>query len=422
MLALLLALFGAPVPAGADWPQWRGPSFDGSCDERGLPDRFGPDENVVWRTTLPGQGAATPVVWGDRVFLTALESETEELIALGLERSTGRVLWERVCGEGRLPSGRSRGRENTFAACSPVTDGELVAFLFGSGDLVTFDVAGRELWRTDFVERWGELVINWGYAASPLLFEGRLIVPVLRRAESFVAAFDARSGELLWREVRPTDARAESQEAYTTPIPFRNGERVDVLVYGGDCLTGHDPETGAERWRFSGVNPRQAPNFRAVSSPVVGTDGMVFVTTPQHGPMHGLRVTGDEVEHVWELARPTPDSTTPLYYRDRLWSLDGRRGRLVCIEPTTGEIVWQAELETGTFLRASPLGADGKVFVMDAEGTVVVVRASDEYEELARVSFDSYPSRSSIIANRGRLLIRTAERLYCLGEEARDEE
>lgn len=421
MLALLMTLAPGPLPAASDWPQWRGPAFNGSSEVTRLPDSFGPDENVVWRTTLPGQGAATPVTVGDRIFLSALETETEELIAICLERSSGRILWERVCGSGRLPSERSRGRENTFAACSPATDGELVAFLFGNGELATFDVAGRALWRTNLVERWGELVINWGYAASPLLWEGRLIVPVLRRAESFVVAFDAHSGEVLWREVRANDARAESQEAYTTPIPFRNGERVDILVYGGDCLTGHDPETGAERWRWSGVNPRKAPNFRAVSSAVTGPDGLVVVTTPQHGPMHGLRVVGDEVEHRWQLDRPTPDSTTPLFYRGRLWSVDGRRGRLVCIEPETGAIVWQTELETEVFLRASPLGADGKIYVIDAGGTVVVVRAADEHEELLRVAFDSYPSRSSIVADDGQLLIRTAQHLYCIGDDAGDE-
>ncbi len=419
LTSLCFLALAAPLVQAAsgtdDWPQWRGPGFDGASEVAGLPSEWSATENVAWRTELLGPSAATPIVWGDRIFLTALESETQNLLALALDRATGEIVWGHECGNGVLPSPRSRGRENTLAACSPVTDGEVVCFLFGSGDLVAFDFAGATLWTRNLVQEYGRFAIQWGYAASPLFFGGKLYVSVVHRAASYLLAVDPKTGKNLWKHAREDAARAESQEAYTTPIPFDNQGRWEILVLGGDCLTAHDPETGEETWRWSGLNPRKRGNFRTVSTTVVGEDGMIFVTSPQHNPMHALRVDGDEVAKVWERGSPTPDATTPLYYRGRLYAVDGRRGRMVCIEPATGKAVWVAELDLPSFVRASPTGADGKIYVMDAEGNVVVLAAGDEFRELARVALDSYPSRSTIVADDGQLLIRTAEHLYCIG-------
>ncbi len=415
MLPLLLALLVT------DWPQWRGPAFNGSTDAGSLPVEWSTTENVAWKCDLPGPGSSTPVVVGDFVFLTAVDRVDNTLVALALDRVEGEILWAVPMGAGgRLPENLPRGRENTMAAPSPVTDGEHVAFLFGTGELLMCDVEGEELWRRNIFPPSGQVVINWGYASSPLLWKGKLYVEVLHRGESYVLALDPDSGKELWRHVRPNEARAESQEAYTTPIPFTNRygdeEREELLILGGDCLSGHDPESGEERWRWCGINPRKAPNFRHVSSAVTGDDGLVVVTTPQHGPMHGLRVRGTQVEELWTLQRPTPDSTTPLLYQGRLFAVDGRNQRLVCLEPQSGKLLYQGELETDAFLRASPTGADGKVYVIDAEGHVVVLDAAAEtLTVLARNKMDSYPSRSTISASAGRLYVRTADALYCVG-------
>ena len=425
-LACACTLGAAEATEGEDWPHWRGPLYNGSSPasetDGGYPTDWSPSENVRWKTELPGPSAATPIVSGDYVFLTAFETDSETVYAIALNRTDGKLRWKRRCGRGQLPSPRSRGRENTLAAPSPVTDGEVVCFLFGNGLLSGFDYAGDELWRIELVEDGEKFSIGWGYAASPLLFGGRLYVPVLQRGASYLLAVDPKTGETLWKHMRENSARAESQEAYTTPIPFENHfegkSRSEILVLGADCLTSHDPETGAEYWRWCGLNPQDRGNFRTVSSPVVGEDGMIFVTSPQHNPMHGLRVVGDEVEKVWEFQRPTPDSTTPLYYGGRLYAVDGRNQRLVCLDPATGVAHWIAELETPSFLRASPTGVDGKIYVMDAEGTVVVIAAEesvDGYRELGRIPMESYPSRSTPVPHGGELLLRTAEHLFCIG-------
>jgi outer membrane protein assembly factor BamB len=413
----LIATLGAR--AVGDWPQWRGPSFDGSAEAEGLPVEWSVTDNVAWKTELPGQSAATPVVFGERVFVSSIDDYEGKLLALCVDRGTGEVVWDRMVGQGRVPSERSRGRENSFAACSPVTDGERVCFLYGTGDLVAFDYAGKELWKRALLGASERFNIQWGYASSPLLLDGLLYVQVLQRdAESYLLALDAATGEDAWKHARPDEARAESQEAYTTPIPFDNAGRPEILIVGGDCVSGHDPKTGAEYWRWCGLNPGDRPNFRIVSSAVAGAGGLLFVTSPQHNPMHGLRVNGDDVEEAWTFAKPSPDSTTPLVYDGLLYAVDGRRQAIVCLRPETGELVWQGELETASFIRASPTGADGKIYVMDAEGNVVVLKAGEQFEILSRVAMDSYPSRSTIVVDDGQLLIRTADTLYCIGAES----
>jgi outer membrane protein assembly factor BamB len=410
-------LCSAALLAGSlagEWPHWRGPSYDGSSPAVGLPVQWSTSENLAWTTELPGQSAATPIVWGDRIFLSSFDDAGGGTRALCLDRGTGAVVWSHAVAAGNRPSSRSRGRENTHAACSPVTDGERVFFLYGTGDLVGFDFAGEQLWKRS-VSGDGKIAIQWGYASSPLLWEGRLYVQVLQSGESFLLAIDPETGKDLWRHVRETEARAESREAYTTPVPFVNGERKEVLVLGGDCLTAHDAATGEELWRWCELNPTDAPNFRAISNTVVGKDGMVYVTMPRHNPLFALRVQGDDVEVAWSLRRPTGDTATPLIYDGLLYTLNGRQQELGAVRPETGELVWSGALETPSFIRASPTGADGKVYVIDAEGNVVVVKAGEEFEVLGRVAMDSYPCRATIVADEGQLLIRTGAALYCVG-------
>jgi len=382
-----------------------------------LPIKWSETEGVVWKTELPGQSAATPIVSKGRVFLASLEPESKDLLALCVDRKTGKVLWRKtaVAKRGVVPSTRSRGRENTLAACSPVTDGEIVCFTYGTGDMVAYDFEGEELWRRNLADETGKFVINWAYASSPLFWGDKIYAEVLHRGDSFVFAIDPRTGKNAWKIQRPNEANAESQEAYTTPVPFNNDGRWELLILGADCLTSHDFATGEEYWRWCGMNPNGRGNFRTVSNTLVGEGGMVFVTSPQHNPMHGLRILGDEIEQVWIHRGPTPDSTTPVLYKGLLYAVDGRRGRMVCLEPDNGEVVWMQELETPSFIRASPTAADGKLYVIDAEGTVVVIEAGRTYRELARFEFNSYPSRSTIVVDDNQLLIRTAEHLYCIG-------
>jgi len=420
--AIALACLLAPGEPSQGWTNWRGPRFDGAIEVGKLPQDFGEDQYLVWKTMLPGPGSATPIVWGSRIFLNTIDLETKKLFALCADRESGRLLWKFEVGEGKLPSGRSRGRENYMTGPSAVTDGATVCFLFGTGDLLGFDLDGELLWRTNVTPDTGRFIINWGYASSPLLRDGILYVQILHRAESYLMAFDSGTGEQLWKHVRENQAKEESQEAYTTPIPFHNEGRTEILVLGADCLTAHDPETGRELWRWCGMNPQNHGHMRQVCNPTVGKDGFIYLTSPQHNPIRAIKVKGDQVWEEWTLSRPTPDVPGLLYYRDRLYSVDGANSRMACLNPETGEVIWQSRLDTPTFIRTSPTGSDGKIFLMDAEGQVVVLAAGDEFKVLARNELGSYPSRSSIVPDNGHLLIRTAAALYCFGEQDEQDE
>jgi len=401
----------------SQWSQWRGPYFNGSAKASNLPTQWSTTENIAWKTELPGPGAGTPSVAGDRIFLTAC-AEDLTLQAICLDRRSGEILWRRSNGPGR--EDRRRGNENSFAECSPVADAQLgiACFLFGNGRLVGYDFEGKELWTRDLVEEFGELRVGWGYASSPLLYEGRVYVQVLRTGESFVMAVHPKSGETIWRQVRLDEAVSESVEAYTSPLPFVNGDRKEILIFGADCLTSHDPATGKEYWRWSNLNPGKRRNYRAVANALVGPEGFIYVVEPQNNPLHALQVKGDEVKEVWTLDSPTPDVMTPLLYDGRLYVTDGkRRRRMVCLKPTTGENIWAAELETHTFIRASATAADGKIYMIDADGLVLVLAAGDEFRVISSIDMDSYPSRSNIVIDDNQLLIRTAEHLYCIGRQ-----
>ncbi len=278
-LTVLVTLV-APTLAG-DWPQFRGPFFNGSTDEKGLPASWSVTENIAWVADLPGPGDSTPAVWGNRVFLTSTDKEKEALLALCLDRRTGKPLWTREISSGEV----RRDYRSTYAAPSPSTDGKRVFFFYGNGQLIAFDIEGKELWRRNIQKDYGDFAFLWTFSSSPLLYDGKLYLQVLQRdvsvrppgqgrrprrragsgngddeesgapIQSYLLAMDPATGKTLWRHFRPSDARAESREAFTTPIPRESGGRKEILVIGGDALTAHDPETGKELWRWGTWNP-----------------------------------------------------------------------------------------------------------------------------------------------------------------------
>ena len=233
LLPLLLLLASGPV-RGENWPQWRGPHFDGSSAERGLPIKFSKSENVKWTAPMAGQSAASPIVWGDHVFISTIDPQKRSLWALCLDRKTGKRRWEREIGQGDRQDEKSN-----YASPSPATDGELVFFFYGSGDLAAFDLGGKQVWARNIQKDYGQFAFNWTFSSSPLLFQGKLYLQVLQRNvpvngrgradgpnDSYLLALDPRTGREVWKQPRPSEAREESREAFTTPVPFtENGRR-----------------------------------------------------------------------------------------------------------------------------------------------------------------------------------------------------
>ena len=424
---LMLAICSAQAE---NWPHWRGPQFNGSSPETGLPAAWSAVEGVKWNTRLPGFSGATPVVWGDRVFVSSPD-ENKNLLLLCLDRQSGKVLWQQQLGTGDMTKS---GTSPNMASPSPVTDGKTVYAFFGTGDLAALDFEGKILWQRNLGTDFGRFSNMWLYGASPTLYKGKLYIQVLQRTpvpndythaidgkaerESFLLAVDPATGKDLWRHIRKTDAIIESMESYATPIPYEHGGRAEILVFGGDYLTGHDPETGEELWRCGGFNPKKGEWMRIVTSPVTWQD-MIFAAGPKRVPLHAIRAGGKgdvTSTHVaWSFDEFPPDVCTPTVYRDKLFVLDGDKRMLTCLDPKTGQKKWQGDLGVRENFKASPTAADGRIYCVSERGTVVVVDAGDEFKIVGTIKLESTaPTRSSIVAAGGALFIRTGENLICV--------
>lgn len=440
LFCLLFCL--APAQAAAqDWPQWRGPNHDGSTTAQRLPTDFDQEQGVQWAADLPGPGAATPIVFGDRIYLSAAMPEADELLALCLDRHTGEVLWEKSAGSGYQPGGKGsvtglHGRSN-YASPSAVTDGERVVFFFGNGDLVAFDPEGERLWARNLQKDLGDFAFQWTFSASPMLYDGKLFVQILQRDEpanglgkpgqvSILLAMDPGNGETLYSHERPSDAQKESLESYATPIPYEGeGGRKELLVVGGDVITGHDPETGEERWRWGAWNEGHREMWwRLVPSVVVG-GGKALVCAPKGAPVYAIPLGGtgtlDSAAYAWKSegrANPvTSDVPTPLFYQSRFFVLSDLRSALSRVHPDTGEVEWTTKMPGRSRWRASPTGADGRIWCMNHAGEVVIVNADDGeiVNTIPMGEEDDDGIRSTLVVAYDRLFIRTHTKLFCVG-------
>ncbi|HVS65687.1 MAG TPA: PQQ-binding-like beta-propeller repeat protein [Thermoanaerobaculia bacterium] len=409
-IAPLLLLLIAPAVAEAtgDWPHWRGPNRDGTSDEEGLVTTWSKSDNVLWRLELPGVSGATPIISGDRIFLNVGTEDSLELWSV--DRASGEVQWKRELGGGNKVT-----RKQNMSSPSPVTDGERVFALTGTGILKAFSHAGEELWSRDLQADYGDFGLNWGYASSPLLDDGTLYVQVLHGMRtddpSYVLAIDPATGENRWRVERPTDARMESPDSYTTPAVIEVGERRELVITGGDYVTGHDLATGRELWRIGGLNPERNPAYRIVASPVVSRD-LLFVPS-RVNPFLAFQVPREgEPELLWQTDRGT-DVPTPATDGDSLYLVNDR-GILRRLDARTGEETWEAQrLAQGTY-SASPVLADGKLYVTNEGGTTSVVGTSGDFDLLAENALDEYTLASPAISD-GRIFLRTDKALYSIG-------
>lgn len=300
---------------------------------------------------------------------------------------------------------------------------------------VWFDFSGKELWSRDLGKEYGSFAYLWLYGASPLLYKDKLYVQVLHRSpkpadygkaegenaerESYLLCMNPRTGENLWRHVRKTDAVDESMESYTTPMPYGNSEGTQIIVVGSDYVTSHRADNGEEIWRCGGLNVRKDSWWRIVPSAVVSGD-IIVTCAPKRDPVLGIRGTGKglvtSTHLAWSYKENTPDCVTPLLYQGKLYVLDGDRQVMTCLDPATGAKQWEGHLGVREVFRASPTGAEGKIYCINESGTVVVLAAGNEFKVLSTIRMGESPVRSSIAVSDGRLFIRTGKNLYCIGQ------
>jgi len=365
LMGVLLALSTVMVlvvTRAENWPNWRGPSLNGVSQERDLPVKWSDTENVTWKLAMPDRSGSTPVVWGDTIFLNVAEGTkvSGQLSLWALNRRKGDILWKRPLG-----SGDEMKRKQNMSSPSPITDGRMVWVMTGTGILKAFDFGGREIWARDIQKDYGRFGLNWGYASTPLLHDNALFVPVLHGMKtddpSYLLKIDARTGRTVWRVERPTPAQVESPDSYVTPALLREGKSTQVILSGGDCVTAHDPGSGAEIWRAYGLNPSNIQFNRIVNSPVVG-DGMVFAGS-RSNPYIAVRTDGRgdvSGSHVAWTTPNGPDVATPVTDGKYIY-LIRENGALFVHEARTGLAIYGPQrLAPGTY-SASPVLADGKL-------------------------------------------------------------
>jgi outer membrane protein assembly factor BamB len=433
-LAVWAALSGSAA-ADENWPQWRGPSLDGTSNSTGLPVAWSETENVKWKVKMPSWSGSTPVIWGDRIFVPSASElvpggraeypkkmggeripEGVDLMVLCLSKKDGKELWRHTIKGANYQIGKQN-----MSSPSCVTDGELVWWLTGTGILTALTMEGKEVWKADLQKSYGKFGLNWGYGASPLLHEGLVIVPVLHGMTtddpSYLVAFEAKTGKVVWRVERPTDSPNEGPDAYTTPLPMKVGGQVQIVMAGGDYVTGHDPKTGKELWRSGGYNPKNDKFYRGITSPGIAGENVVWCV--KHGPAVAFKAGGQglvtQSNHAWTSADITFDVPTPVS-DGKVFYILGDKGFLSCVDAATGKPVYAKQrVGAGTY-SASPLLADGKIYMTTEDGKTTVVAAGPEFKVLAENKLDDKWTLSSFAVSGSNLFIRTSAALYCIGK------
>jgi outer membrane protein assembly factor BamB len=430
LLALIFCFSLNSATASENWPQFRGPQSLGVADDPSLPDTWSATENVAWKTNIPGTGWSSPVVWGDRIFITSVISSSEgeqpkKGLYFGGERKapsdehrwmvycvdfkTGKIRWSKEVHKGAPPG--SRHLKNSYASETPVTDGERVYAYFGTLGLFCFDMDGKPLWE----KKWGpyNTRFGWGTAASPVLHRDRLYVVNDNEDDSFVIALDKKTGEQAWRVAR------EEKSNWATPYVWENEQRTELVTAGTKKVRSYDLD-GKLLWEFTGMSTIAIPT-------PFSKFGMVYITSgyvgDQHRPVYAIRpgaagnITLAQGETsskyvAWYQPQAGPYNPSPIIYGDLYYTLLDR-GFFTCHDARTGrEIYGKQRMEAGAgAFTSSPWAYNGKIFCLSEDGDTFVIQAGTEYKLLGKNSLNEMCMATPAIA-RGSLIIRTASKLY----------
>lgn len=424
---IMLCLSG--VVRAENWPHWRGPHDSGISDEQGIATKWSRTENVAWRAELPGPGGATPVIWNDRIFVTSSDGEDDGADLLLLCYSTdGKELWRRTVGDGNK---NARKIEGNSASPSPATDGKHVWCFFGTGMLACFDVDGKEIWKADLQDRYGKFDIQFGMTTTPVLDGDDLYVQLIHGTwggpykVAKVVKLNALTGEEAWAVDRPSEATDECKHSYASAFLYdHNGMRF-LLTHGADCTVAYDLKTGKELGRIGDLNGPTKLNdnqydntLRFVASPALG-EGVIVIPTAKQGPLVAVNVseelTGD-VTHNPDAVRwtydKTPDVSIPLIV-DGLVYVVMKPGQVYCLDLKTGKEQYFERIHNAEH-RASPVYADGHIYVCSRDGICTVLKAGPKFEPVAENDIGNEPITASPAISNGTLYIRSYDALYAI--------
>lgn len=412
-VSLLVSLLASIDSAQAEnWPCWRGPRGDGTSLETGIPIRWSGTENIAWQVPVPYLGHASPIVWGDRLFLVGTDLEKQDRILMGFDRTNGKLLWEKRVVHAPL---EGKHRLNSFSSSTPCTDGELVYVSFldqGQMFAAAYDFAGSERWKVHP----GVFSSVHGYCSSPVIFEDKLIINGDHDGDAYLVALDRRNGKTLWKTPRENRTRS-----YCTPIIRDIGGRTQMVLSGSKCVASYDPHDGSQHWIIDG------PTEQFVASLVYSHD-LLFVTGgfPEHHvltikPSGTGNVTSSHVawHHTGKLASYVP---SPIAVGD-YFLVASDEGMATCLDIRTGEIQWSKHLSR--HFSASLVTAGGLVYFLDDFGVTQVIKPGKELEIVAvNRLFEQEPNgpdndacSASPAISQGQIFIRSDKSLFCIGKK-----
>ena len=416
VVVAVLLMGGFAAPASADnWPQWRGPRNDGHSAEPGFPTEWSADKNVVWKLKMPGIGAGTPVVWGDRIFLTSVDGPDVVALCVGTD---GQQKWkEKLSGTGDKRYKNPGGGEISDAAASCSTDGKHVWAYAGNGTLVCFTVDGKRVWAAD-VNKHGKIAIAFGSHWTPVLHEGKLYLQVMHRNAQKLVRYDALTGHEDWAVDRPGAGKGESVDVYASAFVWEGEGGPLLIAHGNDFCTAHRLGDGSEVWRVQDLNPRASNAWRFVSNPLVTPD-LIVVPSCKNGPTVGIKpagakgdITPDNPAEVWRL-KTTPDVVAPIRVGDVIY-LCGH-GSIAGHDAKTG-----AQLFTGPTVKgfhwSNLVAAGGKIYATSHDGTTTVIEAGREFKKVGTGTVPDKVFASPALSG-GRLYIRGYGHLWAIGSK-----
>lgn len=426
------ALFvAAPTRSQSDpshWPEWRGPFFNGMA-RTGAPTEFSDTKNIKWRLAIPGRGFSTPVIWGNRMFLTTAiptgktdasglkpshpqggsgAGEEQRFVVMCLDRSTGKTIWERTATTAVPHEGFHR-VYGSFASNSPVTDGKYVYAFFGSRGVYCFALDGKPIWRKDLNVRM-QIRNQFGEGGAPTLAGNHLILNFDQEVDSFIVALDKNTGKEVWRK-----SRGGEVSAWSTPLALDAKGKRQLVVSATGKVRSYDPENGKVIWECAGLG------LNVIPAPVLQND-VVYVMSGFRDPkLMAIRLgregdlTGTDAV-LWSQTRGLSYTPSPVLHDNKLYTLTDN-AMLSCFNATTGEPYYhQKRLPQPDNFKASPIGADGKLYLASESGIVTVVKMGEQFEILAQNTFNDQFFVSSPIVAEGELFLRSKTHLFCVSD------
>jgi outer membrane protein assembly factor BamB len=393
---IVLLMLVLPIRA-EDVPQFRGPGGLGVSKETNLPVKWSAREGIRWKADLPGKGLSNPVIAGGRVYVTATAAyQQKREVVLCLDLMTGKKIWERQL----WATGATQAHPKTnMAAPTPMTDGERVYALFATGDLVCYDRDGDLVWYRSLVGDYPTVGNNVGMAASPTLWNDLLLICMENVGESFAVGIDKHTGQNRWRIERPRGIN------WVSPVVIQNAGDAEVLFHGPTGIDAHDPATGKKKW--------SAPKLRLVAyASLVHDGGVVYAPGEKFTALRPAKGAADP-EILWQSIKLRPSYCSPIVHKGLVYAVNGN-GVVNCADAKTGDILWTHRLDAAGACAASPLLADGKLYITNEAGVTTVLQAGKETKVLATNAIGDAILATPVAAD-GAIFLRSDKALYCIG-------